>query len=232
MQRRNAALNYYYFILLLVGVLLSTVSRRLEPVCAVLPLAVALLYSRVVRTTPRFMVSCRVTPQRAFEGDHITVAVTLQAETALPPTEFWHVLPPEATCVAGSIVLSVPSGTGRSALWQHEVIFAQRGKYALGRLYGRVHPPTHLQPLLLEATRSRSVVCTLAWHRCRVIFHRYTRTALLARMSHALPAKGWNLPVFVPIAAATACDGCIGGPPWHGSNSMSPNTIASAMPMW
>ena len=44
MQRRNAALTYYYFILLLIGVLLSTVSRRLEPLCAVLPLAVALLY--------------------------------------------------------------------------------------------------------------------------------------------------------------------------------------------
>ena len=61
MQRRNAALNYYYFILLLIGVLLSTVSRRLEPLCAVLPLAVALLYSRVVRTTPVFTVHCQVT---------------------------------------------------------------------------------------------------------------------------------------------------------------------------
>ena len=72
MQQRNTALTYYYFVLLLVGILLSTVSRRLEPLCAVLPLAVALLYSRMVRTTPMFTVHCQVTPQRAFEGDPIT----------------------------------------------------------------------------------------------------------------------------------------------------------------
>ena len=126
-QRRNAALNYYYFILLLLGVLLSTVSRRLEPVCAVLPLAVALLYSRVARMTPIFSVACHVTPQRAFEGDHITVAVTIKAETVLPPTEIWHMLPPEATCVTGSNRLLVTLRPGEARTWQHEVVFAQRG---------------------------------------------------------------------------------------------------------
>src|SRR5262249_57473765 len=100
MQRRNAALNYYYFSLLLIGVLLSTVSRRLEPLCAVLPLAVALLYSRVVWTTPVFTVHCQVTPQRAFEGDPITVEMTIRAETVMPPTELWHVLPPHPTSLA------------------------------------------------------------------------------------------------------------------------------------
>lgn len=158
-QRRNAALNYYYFILLLVGVLLSTVSRRLEPLCVVLPLAVALLYSRVAQTTPRFTVSCRITPLRAFEGDHITVAVTIKAETALPPTEFWHLLPPEATCVAGSNRLICTLRAGAEYAWQHEVAFAQRGKYTLGRLYGRVHPPTHLQPLLLESSQEQ--ICSV-----------------------------------------------------------------------
>ena len=38
MHRRNAAQNYYYFGLVLVGILLSTMSRRLEPLCVVLPL--------------------------------------------------------------------------------------------------------------------------------------------------------------------------------------------------
>ena len=159
MQRRNAALNYYYFILLLVGVLLSTVSRRLEPVCAVLPLAVALLYSRVARATPSFTVSCHVTPQRAFEGDHITVAVTIKAATALPPTEIWHMLPREAACVTGSNRCLVTLRPGEERTLQHEIVFAQRGKYTLGRLYGRVHAPTHLQPLLLESNHDQ--VCSV-----------------------------------------------------------------------
>jgi len=153
-QRRNAALNYHYFMLLLLGVLLSTVSRRLEPLCAVLPLAVALLYSRVSRvawTTPSFTLSCQATPQRAFEGDPITVTVTMRAETAVPPLEIWHLLPPEATCVAGSNRVLLTLRPGEEHRLQHDVVFAQRGRYTLGRLYGRVHPPTNLQPLLLES---------------------------------------------------------------------------------
>jgi uncharacterized protein (DUF58 family) len=159
MQRRNAALTYYYFILLLVGILLSTVSRRLEPVCAVLPLAVALLYSRVTRTTPAFTVHCQVTPQRAFEGDPITVEVTVKAETAVPPTELWHLLPPEAACVAGSNRLVFTLRPGAERTLQHTVVFAQRGRYTLGRLYGRVHPATDLQPLLLESQQDQ--VCSV-----------------------------------------------------------------------
>jgi uncharacterized protein (DUF58 family) len=159
MQRRNAALTYYYFILLLVGILLSTVSRRLEPACAVLPLAVALLYSRVTRTTPAFTVHCQVTPQRAFEGDPITVQMTVKAETAVPPTELWHLLPPEAACVAGSNRLVFTLHPGEERTLQHSVVFAQRGKYTLGRLYGRVHPATDLQPLLLESQQDQ--VCSV-----------------------------------------------------------------------
>jgi uncharacterized protein (DUF58 family) len=151
MQRRNSALTYYYFILLLVGILLSTVSRRLEPLCVVLPLAVALLYSRMARTTPMFTVHCQVTPQRAFEGDPITVEITVKAETAVPPIELWHVLPREATCVAGSNRMVCTLQPGEVRTLQHTVVIAQRGRYTLGRLYGWVHPATDLQPWLFAS---------------------------------------------------------------------------------
>jgi uncharacterized protein (DUF58 family) len=159
MQRRNAALNYYYFVLLLIGVLLSTVSRRLEPLCAVLPLAVTLLYSRTVLNTPIFTVHCQVTPQRAFEGDPITVEMTVKAETAVPPIELWHMLPREATCVAGSNRIVCMLRPGEVRTFQHTVVFAQRGKYTLGRLYGRVHPATDLQPWLFESPQEQ--VCSV-----------------------------------------------------------------------
>jgi uncharacterized protein (DUF58 family) len=159
MQRRNTALTYYYFILLLLGILLSTVSRRLEPLCAVLPLAVALLYSRMVRTTPRFTVHCQVTPQRAFEGDPITVEMTVQAETVVPPTELWHLLPREAACVAGSNRIVCTLRPGEVRTFQHTVVFAQRGKYTLGRLYGWVHSATDLQPWLFESQHDQ--ICSV-----------------------------------------------------------------------
>jgi uncharacterized protein (DUF58 family) len=150
MQRRNSAQNYYYFGLLLVGVVFSAVSRRLEPLLVVLPLVIALLHSRLTQDKPIFSLRCQMTPLRAFEGDRVTVQLTIRAETALPPTEIWHLLPPEAVCPGGRHRMLLVLREGEERTLQHEVIFPRRGKYVLGQLYGRVHPGTDLQPLLAE----------------------------------------------------------------------------------
>jgi uncharacterized protein (DUF58 family) len=150
MQRRNAAQNHYYFGLLLAGVVFSVVSRRLEPLLVVFPLVVALLHSRLTQDRPQFSLRCQVTPLRAFEGDRVTVQLTIHAETTLPPTEIWHLVPPEAVCPDGRhrVLLTLQESEERTL--QHEVIFPRRGKYVLGRVYVRVHPGTDLQPLLAE----------------------------------------------------------------------------------
>lgn len=150
LQRRHAAQNYYYFALLLLGVLLSVLSRRLEPLYVVLPLVVALLYSRLVSATPVFTLHCRMTPLRVFEGDRLTVDLTVTAQTAIPPTELWHLLPPEAVCVAGRHRVLFTLQPGEQRTFQHQIVFPRRGKFTLGRLYCRVHPGTDLQPLLAE----------------------------------------------------------------------------------
>ena len=106
-----------------------------------------------------FTVHCQVTPQRAFEGDPITVEMTVKAETAVPPTELWHVLPREATCVAGNNRVVCTLRPGEMRTFQHSVVFAQRGNYTLGRLYGRVHPATDLQPWLFESPQDQ--VCSV-----------------------------------------------------------------------
>lgn len=154
-QRRHAALTYYYFGVLLLGVFLGAVSRRLEPLYVVLPLAVALLSSRWPQPAPRFSLQCQVTPLRAFEGDRILVRITIQATTALPPTEIWHLLPPAARCVAGQARLLLTLRPGETRTLQHEVVFAQRGRYTLGRLYARLHPTTDLQPWLCESPQEQ-----------------------------------------------------------------------------
>jgi uncharacterized protein (DUF58 family) len=150
MQRRNAAQNYYYFGLVLVGILLSTMSRRIEPLCVVLPLFLALIHSRLVRTQPALSLRCAVTPLRAFEGEAITVQITVTATTALPPTEIWHLLPAGAVCHSGHNRLLVVLRAGEERTFTHQVVFSQRGKYALGHLYCRSHPGTDLQPWLAE----------------------------------------------------------------------------------
>lgn len=150
MQRRNSILNAYYFGLLLLGLLLSVWSRRLEPLCVVLPLIMVLAYSRLVRIQPVFHVQCAVTPVRAFEGDRLSVRIILKAETAVPPMELWHLLPSEAVCVAGSARVLLTLRPGEERILEHQVMFARRGVYTLGRLYSRLHTGAGLQPLLAE----------------------------------------------------------------------------------
>jgi hypothetical protein len=77
MQRRNSAQNYYYFGLLLVGVVFSAVSRRLEPLLVVLPLVIALLQS-LNQDMLIFSVRCQMTPLR-LKGT--ARRVTIRAET-------------------------------------------------------------------------------------------------------------------------------------------------------
>jgi uncharacterized protein (DUF58 family) len=150
MQRRHTVQNYYYFVLLLAGVLLSVVSRRIEPLCTVLPLIIALLHSRLIRADPALTVHCRVAPLRAFEGDRITVHLTVRAETTLPPMELWHLLPPEATCPGGGNRLLFTLRAGEERTFEHDLVFPRRGRFTLGRFYCRAHPGTDLQPLLAE----------------------------------------------------------------------------------
>jgi uncharacterized protein (DUF58 family) len=93
---------------------------------------------------------CQVTPLRAFEGDRLTVHLTVKAESAVPPTEMWHLLPPEAICPGGRNRLLLTLRRGEERTFQHEIIFPRRGKFTLGRLYCRVHPGPDLQPWLAE----------------------------------------------------------------------------------
>jgi uncharacterized protein (DUF58 family) len=150
MQRRNSAQNHYYFSILLVGVVLSVVSRRLEPLCIVLPLLMALLHSRLSQIEPQFTLQCHLTPLRLFEGDRVTVHLTIEAKTALTSLELWHLLPAAALCPEGRHRMLCSLEAGEHRTFQYEVTFPRRGKYVLGRLYARVHPGTDLQPLLAE----------------------------------------------------------------------------------
>lgn len=150
MQQRHAAQTYYYFALLLLGILLSTISRRLEPLYAVLPLAIALIHSRLTCPRPVFTLHCTALPLQVFEEDSVTVQVTVNAETDLPPTEIWHYLPTGAVCTAGHPRLLITLRGGETQTFTHIVKFPQRGKYTLGHLYSRVHPGADLQPWLAE----------------------------------------------------------------------------------
>jgi uncharacterized protein (DUF58 family) len=168
-QRRYQAQNYLYFGLLLIGLLLSVMSRRIEPLCMVLPLACALVYSRLARPSPVLHLDVTITPEQAFEGDPITVRVHLRAETDIPPMEFWHPLPPEAACTVGTTRHLLTLRRGEEKTFEHQVAFVRRGEYTLGRLYTRIHPHVGLQPLLAEH---------LCEHTCRI----YPQTLPLSRL--------------------------------------------------
>ena len=99
---------------------------------------------------PVWHLDVTITPTQAFEGDPVTVRVHLRAETDVPLMEFWHPLPPEASCTDGATRYLVTLRRGEEKAFEHQVAFVRRGEYTLGRLYSRIHPNVGLQPLLAE----------------------------------------------------------------------------------
>lgn len=162
MQRRNSVLNTHYFGLLLLGLFISVVSRRIEPLYAVLPLAIALAYSRMTQVAPVVHLQSTITPTQAFEGDLITIGITFIADTQVPPMELWHPLPLGATCTSGHTRVLLTLRPGEERTIEHQVTFSRRGTYTLGRFYSRVHTDTDLQPLMAEYQHDQ--VCQIYPH--------------------------------------------------------------------
>ena len=126
-----------------------------------------------------------------------------------------HAKPPVWRAI---IRLSVRCALVRCARFQHTVVFAQRGKYTLGRLYGRVHPATDLQPWLFESRRSRSVAYTRVVPLPRHLPPLHTYASFGHYVSPSA-GEGLEFAGYANIAAAIGSGVCTGAPPWPGNSS-------------
>lgn len=117
---------------------LAVFTARPDLFVAVLPLALVLATLAVPLPAPDYSVTHRISSDRVFEGDTVTVTVEVTARSALPLIELYEPLAPDSVLASGSHRAVMALGRGETARWSYELRYPVRGVYRLGTLVARV----------------------------------------------------------------------------------------------
>jgi len=123
------------------GLVLGVLSGRAELVVVVLPLLLGLLRLGRAGSARSVALSRAVSAARVFEGDRVTVTVTVTASGRVPLLELYEPLPPALRVVGGETRGLFSLRRGQQVEWRYEVECVRRGRVSLGavraRLWGR-----------------------------------------------------------------------------------------------
>ncbi|PYN32183.1 MAG: hypothetical protein DME01_22600 [Candidatus Rokuibacteriota bacterium] len=119
------------------GLVLGVLSGRAELAVVVLPLLLGLL--RIGRTVAarEWSLARALSAPRVFEGERVTVTVTVSADGPVPLLELFEPLPPTLRLVSGHNRGLFTLGPGRSVEWRYEVECVRRGRVNLGTVHAR-----------------------------------------------------------------------------------------------
>ena len=117
--------------------MLGVLSGRAELAVVVLPLLLGLL--RIGRTVAarEWSLARALSAPRVFEGERVTVTVTVSADGPVPLLELFEPLPPTLRLVSGHNRGLFTLGPGRSVEWRYEVECVRRGRVNLGTVHAR-----------------------------------------------------------------------------------------------
>src|SRR5262245_41926997 len=123
------------------GLVLGVLSGRAEVVVAVIPLVLGLLRLGRAGSSGDFTLTRTVSAARIFEGERLTVTLTVTAERPVPLLELFEPLPPTLQLVNGSNRGLFSLARGHEVEWRYEVEGVRRARVSLGeiraRLWGR-----------------------------------------------------------------------------------------------
>ena len=117
---------------------LAVLTARPDLFVAVLPLALVLATLAVRPAAPDYSVVHRISSDRVFEGDTVTVTVEVTATTAVPLMELLEPLAPASLLTSGNHRAVMTLRPGQSASWSYQISYPVRGVYGLGTLVIRV----------------------------------------------------------------------------------------------
>lgn len=103
-----------------------------------LPLLLKLLRVAVRRGFPDYYLDHAVSAERLFEGDEVTVTVTLTARSRVWLLELLEPLPPTVELGSGRNRALFALEPGHRGQWTYRLRFPGRGRFTLGTLYARV----------------------------------------------------------------------------------------------
>jgi len=127
------------------GLVLGVLSGRAELAVVVLPLLLGLGRVGRAKVPHRWSLARALSAERMFEGERVTVKVTVTAEERVPLLELFEPLPPTLRLVSGENRALVTLGPGASVEWQYEVECVRRGQAGFGTVHARLWDRAGLQ---------------------------------------------------------------------------------------
>ena len=140
--------------LIALALFLGVLSGRPELFLVAVPLLVMLFSAAVRADRPHYTLTHDVSAARVFEGDCLTVAVTVTARSPIPLLELFEPLPSTGELASGCNRALFTLRPGQRIQWTYEVRCPGRDRFSLGtvhvRLWDRpglrVHETRHLAP--------------------------------------------------------------------------------------
>jgi uncharacterized protein (DUF58 family) len=120
------------------GLVLAVLSGRAELAIVVMPLLLGLLRIGRARTHRNWSLRRALSATRVFEGERVTVTVTVSATEPVPLLELFDPLPPGLRLVAGANRGLFTLDRGRPVEWRYEVECVRRGRVSLGAVQASV----------------------------------------------------------------------------------------------
>jgi uncharacterized protein (DUF58 family) len=116
---------------------LAVLTARPDLFVAVLPLALVLATLAVRPSDPDYSLVHRISGDRVFEGDTVTVEVEVTASTAVALLELYEPLAAGSLLASGNHRAVMTLRPGQTASWSYQVVYPVRGVYPLGTLVVR-----------------------------------------------------------------------------------------------
>ena len=144
MTRRPTPLNVSFLTVIGWALFLGVLVGRADVIVAAVPLIVALVAARRVVTPPAWHLHREVSAARAFEGERVTVTLTLEARTRLPLVELFDPLPSDVVVDDGHPHAFFALRAGDTARWSFSVRSPAHQRLRLYGPYVRVWDPLGL----------------------------------------------------------------------------------------
>lgn len=116
---------------------LAVLVARPEPFVAVLPLLLVLVALGGRPCAPAYSVRHRVSTRRLFEGEEVTIAVSVTATSAVPLLELVEPLPAGTSVAAGQNRAVLALRAGQSVHWTYALRCPARGVHDVGTIASR-----------------------------------------------------------------------------------------------
>jgi uncharacterized protein (DUF58 family) len=127
------------------AVSLGVLSARPELIAAALPILLVLAALAARARVPDHAIAHAISADRVFEGDSLTVTVTVEARSPIALIELLGPLPPGSVVVSGSHRAVMTLAAGETIGWSYEVRFPRRGAHDLGAIAVRIRDRSGLR---------------------------------------------------------------------------------------